>query len=142
MARPTGYTKELASEICEAIATSDTGLKQLCEKNPHWPSRKCIHEWRIKYPEFSDSYAQAKQRQIETIVDACFDIADHGLNDTYLDANGNVKVDTDIVQRSRLRIDFRKWVAAKLLPKLYGEKPKNEDESASASLMSKLIDKL
>ncbi len=31
-------------------------------------------------------------------------------------------VDHEHIQRSRLRVDARKWIAAKLLPKRYGDK--------------------
>ena len=50
------------------------------------------------------------------------EIADDGTNDTYLDEQGNVKVNTDVLGRSRLRVDARKWIASKLLPKVYGDK--------------------
>jgi hypothetical protein len=50
------------------------------------------------------------------------DIADDGKNDTYVDENGKQFVDNDVIQRSRLRVDARKWVVSKLLPKKYGER--------------------
>lgn len=45
------------------------------------------------------------------------EIADDGAND--IDGD---KVDHENVQRSRLRVDARKWVAARLLPKRYGDR--------------------
>ena len=65
------------------------------------------------------------------------------LMNTYIDEDGNVRVNPDVIARSRLRVDTRKWYASKLAPKIYGDKGKEkEDEAASASLMQKLIDKL
>ena len=42
-----------------------------------------------------------------------------------LDRDGNVigwRVNGEAVQRSKLRVDTRKWVASKLKPKKYGDK--------------------
>ena len=38
------------------------------------------------------------------------------------DDEGKKIVDHDHISRSRLRVDSRKWVASKLLPKVYGDK--------------------
>ena len=43
-------------------------------------------------------------------------------NDTYMDADGNVKTDNEVIQRSKLRVDTRKWLASKMAPKKYGDK--------------------
>ncbi len=50
------------------------------------------------------------------------DIADDGSNDFTKDKDGKAVVDHEHIQRSRLRIDTRKWIASKLLPKRYGDK--------------------
>jgi hypothetical protein len=50
------------------------------------------------------------------------EIADDGRNDTYEDENGHQHVNTDHIQRSRLRIDARKWLASKMAPKKYGDR--------------------
>ena len=49
-------------------------------------------------------------------------IADDGINDYYNDSEGNEKPDREHIMRSRLRVDTRKWIACKALPKVYGEK--------------------
>jgi hypothetical protein len=56
------------------------------------------------------------------MVDEAMDIADDGSNDTYLDDNGFPKVNSDVIQRSRLRVEQRRWHASKLKSKKYGEK--------------------
>lgn len=40
------------------------------------------------------------------------------------------------VQRSRLRIDARKWMAGKLRPKVYGEKQQVDHTNSDGSLSS------
>jgi hypothetical protein len=141
MGRPTDYTPELADRICELVATSTHGTKKLCKLNDWMPDDTCIYKWRYRHEDFARKYAEAKARQADLLAEEIIEIADDGLNDTYVDDEGNVKVDTDIVQRSRLRIDTRKWLACKLLPKIYGERqpPKTED---SETLIDRVIDKL
>jgi hypothetical protein len=118
--RPSKYTEALAKEICEAIATNAIGLKKLCALHPNWPDKATIHLWKIKNEEFYDLYARAKQKQADLMAEECLDIADDSSSDTIIDENGNARCDNEFVQRSRLRIDTRKWLASKLLPKVYG----------------------
>ena len=78
-------------------------------------------------PELEKQYARAKELQAEMLADEIIQISDDGSNDTYkkTDADGNEygeEVNHDVIARSRLRVDARKWVAAKLLPKKYGDK--------------------
>ncbi len=51
------------------------------------------------------------------------------------------KLNGEHVQRSRLRIDTRKFLAAKLLPKQYGQHAE-EKENLDKSVVEMLIDKL
>lgn len=41
-------------------------------------------------------------------------------------ADSKVVADNEHINRSRLRIDTRKWIAAKLAPKIYGDKMVSE----------------
>ena len=50
------------------------------------------------------------------------EIADDALGDVRLDADGRAYVDHEHINRSRLRVDARKWYLAKLAPKRYGDK--------------------
>lgn len=134
---PSTYTKEIGEEICQKISVSEYGLKRLCKENPHWPCKQTIFEWRIKIKEFGDLYAKAKQDQIETLIDDCLDIADDTSQDTIVsvDSEGveREKCNTEWINRSRLRIDTRKFLAQKLAPKLYGDKVSERDNAESLS---------
>lgn len=129
------YTEEMGREICRAISTSSKGLKKLCAQNKHWPSRSHIYTWFEAHPLFKDAYARAKQLQIEALVDDIIDIADDSSNDYMEDEKGKIVVNHDHINRARLRIDTRKWLAAKLCPRLYGDKnPKDDDNDAISKL--------
>ena len=72
-----------------------------------------------------DQYAKARELQADTIFDEMFDIADDGSNDWMLKKSGDDEIEVlnhEHVQRSRLRIDTRKWALARMAPKKYGEK--------------------
>ncbi len=120
--RPTIYNQELANLICERVATHEVGLKRLCSMYDDMPDKTTINKWRYKYPEFYTQYAQAKISQIETLVDEIIDIADDSTQDEIINDQGVRVCNGEFIARSRLRIDTRKWIASKLIPRLYGDK--------------------
>lgn len=139
--RPSDYTIELAEEICEQVGNCSLGLKQLCEKNPHWPHEKTIRRWIRTNAEFCSVYAQAKLQRADYMAEEILEIADNAVNDFMEDKDGNKRFDGEHVQRSRLRIDTRKWLACKFAPKVYGEK-QDTNIGLQTDLMSKIMDKL
>ena len=50
------------------------------------------------------------------------DIVDNNTNDVNVLEDGKEVVNNDVIQRSRLRYDARKWLVSKLNPKKYGDK--------------------
>lgn len=73
-------------------------------------------------PLIRDMYDEARQIQAEAMGDLIRQIADDGTNDTYVDGRGNVRVDQDVMGRSRIRVDTYKWVMSKLHYKRFGDK--------------------
>lgn len=124
--RPSKYSKELGSEICREVAANTDGLRKLCADNPHWPPEKTINHWRLDFPEFRLQYETAKREQAELLAQEIQEIADFSACDILIkyDRDGNpYEVENkEYIARSRLRVDARKWIACKLLPKVYGEK--------------------
>lgn len=70
----------------------------------------------------AERYARAKSIGLRALAAEIIDIADDGRNDTYTDDDGNQRPDNEYMQRSKLRIEARKFLLAKLLPKVYGDK--------------------
>lgn len=123
--RPTKYTQELADRICEQLASGDS-MRTVC-KPDDMPSMQTVFSWLRTKPEFLEQYTRAKQEAADAYIEEMLDIADDGTNDwmEYHDKDGNAlgwKLNGEHVQRSRVRIDTRKWVASKLKPKKYGDK--------------------
>lgn len=71
------------------------------------PSAATVCRWQVERSEFAEQYARARAAQADTLADELLDIADD---------------DAEDVNRSRLRVDARKWIASKLKPKSYGDK--------------------
>lgn len=124
--RPSKYKPELGEKICRVVATNTDGLKKICRNNPDFPADTTILEWRLDFPEFRSQYEMAKRAQAELMADEIAEIADDSTRDMIMNDNGNMVQNTEYVQRSRLRIDARKWIACKLLPKIYGDKITSE----------------
>lgn len=127
--RPTGYTEEIADEICERIANGES-LRAICSAE-HMPAKAMVFRWLQNRKDFSDRYEKSRESQADSLVDDILSIADSGENDTYIDEQGNKRVDTDCIARSRLRVDARKWIAAKLRPIRYGDKVTQEVTGAN-----------
>ena len=120
--RPSSYNQEIANEICRIVATHPEGQKKLCIKFPHLPSHETINEWRWIHDGFSDQYAKAKMMQAELMAEDIIDISDNSERDYHEDLEGNERFNPEHVQRARLRVDSRKWMASKLAPKIYGDR--------------------
>lgn len=122
--RPSEYTQEIADKICEELAIGNS-LRTVC-KAEDMPAIRTIFNWFRAYPEFLLQYEKAKQESTDAMAEELLDIADDGTND-YVERerpDGSVHevLDTEHIQRSRLRVDTRKWLMAKMKPKKYGEK--------------------
>lgn len=118
--RPTIYNEELAKLICERVATHDIGLPRLCKKFDDMPDEDTIRKWLYRYPDFNGKYAQAKMKQANFLAEQCLEISDQNSDDYKENENGVESFNGEAVARARLRVDTRKWLASKLLPKQYG----------------------
>lgn len=123
--RPSSWTPEIADEICRRTAEGET-LNEIC-RDDHMPARKTVNEWSIHdYNGFSAIYARAKDDQLEFWAQEIVTIAEDGSNDwqdRQLKNGDSIRVvDREHVERSKLRIDTRKWLLAKLKPRKYGDR--------------------
>jgi hypothetical protein len=118
--RPSTFTPELGDAICALVADGQS-IRKICDAD-EMPAMSSVFKWLREMPEFSEQYAHAREAQADRLAEEILEIADDGLNDTYTDDNGNVRTDQDVIGRSRLRVDARKWLASKMAPKKYGDK--------------------
>jgi hypothetical protein len=117
------YTVEKAIEICNLIADGES-LRKICERKD-MPNRSSVFEWLRTHPEFVVMYNVARDDQADGVFDEVMDIADDGRND-WMESNDpknlGYKFNSEHVQRTRVRIDTRKWVLACMNAKKYGSK--------------------
>lgn len=119
MGRPSSYSPEIAETICSRLANGEP-LVKICEDEDS-PHVATVYRWLAADEAFRDMYARAREDQADTLADEIIQIADDGANDTYT-KDGVELPNQDVIARSRLRVDARKWVAAKLKPKKYGDR--------------------
>lgn len=129
MGVPTVRTDAIVFELLERIADGES-LRAIC-RDEHMPNKATVFRWLAEDAELRDQYARARETQADSIFDEIIEIADDARNDWMenLDSDGvciGWQLNGDHVQRSRLRIDARKWMAGKLRPKVYGDKVQQE----------------
>lgn len=121
--RPNIYTDKLANDICAEIASSSKSLRTICKDID--VSVATILSWLRDKPEFLAQYTRAKEEQADFLIEEMIDIADDGSNDLMTITKGNIEYEQEnkeVTNRSRLRVETRKWIASKLKPKKYGDK--------------------
>lgn len=100
-------------------------MRSIC-RDPDMPALSSVFLWLTKHPVFSEQYAKASEERAEAMFEEMFEIADDGTNDWMerqnKDGSTDVAYNAEHVQRSRLRVDTRKWALSKMLPKKYGDK--------------------
>jgi hypothetical protein len=132
-------TPEIESYILERIRRGDT-LIAICDDEEAIaigvPCRDTVFAWVARDKErrlakevvedevlFADRLTIAKEIRTIGYAEEIISISDDGRNDTYTDSDGRTVVDHDHIQRAKLRVETRKWLMAKLLPREYGDKP-------------------
>ena len=141
---PTAYTEKLAQAICRRMADGES-VNSIC-KDPKMPARSTVMLWVASDREgFSDRYEAACTARTHVWADELLDIADDGSND-WMERAGKdgesqgYQVNGEAIQRSRLRVDTRKWLLSKLLPR-YSDRPEPESPDLASALHA-LADKL
>lgn len=113
--RPSKYTPELVSEICERLSVGEP-LAQICRED-HMPSDTTVRNWMNEDKAISSDIARARVAGFDYLASQCLQIAESPPERT---ATGSI--DTGSVQHAKLRIETRLKLLAKWDPKRYGEK--------------------
>lgn len=110
------FTPAIAEEVCERYAMGET-LTQIC-RDAHMPQPGTIRLWTVtnKGGFFKEMFEAAQVLHLLGLADQIIEIADDNARDQGENANA-------AVYRSKVQIDARKWILAKLLPQKFGDKP-------------------
>lgn len=124
--RPSKFTEATGAEICRRLGEGES-LRAIC-RDSAMPAEATVRGWVIDGidEEFAARYHRARELQAFGWAEEILEVADDGTNDFVERERENgskyVAFDAENVQRSRLRIDARKWLVSKILPKIYGDK--------------------
>lgn len=121
--RPSTYTQELADQICAELAEGKS-LRTVCAAKG-MPALSSIFKWMREHEEFSKQYASAKQEAADALADEVLYISDTPMMGEVrtIKPDGTIEIKQDeMLGHRRLQIDTRKWLMAKMKPKLYGDK--------------------
>jgi hypothetical protein len=102
------YSAELTDEICRLLAEGNSMLQ--ITNREDMPVVSVIYDWLHKNKDFADKYVRAREDQAHTIADRAVAMALHGS-----------RAITD-PQIAKVQLDAIKWTAARLAPRIYGDK--------------------
>lgn len=130
--RPSDYSQEIADQICERLVEGES-LRKICRR-AGYPSVSTVCRWLAKedLAGFRQQYARAREAQADTLADEILAIADTPklgtMTTTKAVTVAGVTVEEkttkkgDMLGHRRLQVDSRKWLAAKMAPKKYGDR--------------------
>lgn len=119
----------MGEKVCELIVGGKT-FRQI-ETLDGMPDRSTIIRWLTKHDEFRKQYARAREAQALVNEDEIAEIADDGTNDWMEhEKNGRIEIvlNEEHVRRSDLRVQTRKWLMSRRMPKRYGDALKHSND--------------
>jgi len=101
---------ELFEALCVAVGNGES-IHRLTQR-PDMPNRETFFRQCRTMPERATRYAEALALRGEKLADEIVDLSDEAM----------YAASPEEAQAYRLRVDARKWVASRLLPRKYGDK--------------------
>lgn len=136
--RPVKHTAAIAESICKLLSAGET-LRQVCKRDD-MPAESTVRGWALDdQGGFAAQYSRAREIGYHSMADELLDISDDGTND-YMErqtddgSTGDSILNGEHIQRSRLRVDSRKWLLSKALPKIYGDKIEVEQTNFNVTI--------
>lgn len=124
--RPTKYSEKIADDICTRLVEGES-IRQVC-RDPSMPALSSVMLWLRKHPEFSEQYARSRVDQGHTIYGEICEVEEKV-------ASGEMNPN-----QGRVLIDSKKWRAARMEPRVYGDKVRVETDSVISINVVKFSD--
>jgi len=112
---------EVKRKVIQAISTG-TPEAVVCRDIAELPSAWTLKAWRDEDEAFASSIAHARLLGHDTIAIDCLRIADDSSKDLITDDDGNERTNSEVIQRSKLRVETRLKLLSKWDPKRYGDR--------------------
>lgn len=139
--RPSDYNSDVTSAICVRLGLGES-LREIC-RDEAMPDKSTVMRWLATHQEFRDQYASAREAQADYYAEEIIEISDDGTNDWMerkrSDGSAEEVENKEVLNRSRLRVDTRKWLMARMAPKKYGDKITQEVTGADGSPLVPII---
>lgn len=129
-------TPELKEDIVQRTAAGELLKHILNDEN--MPTRMTIKREQDRDPEFAEAMKAARQVAADIYVEEMMEIADDATEDVRPDGTINY----ELVARSKLRIDQRRWTASRLDPARYGDKVQTDITSGGEKIDVKEVNPL
>ena len=102
---PIPFDQDVADLVCERLCDG-VAMRRIvgCDGVPDW---KTLWKWLDENPSFFQQYTRARMVQAQRYADEVIEIAD--------------SADAENAHAVRVRLDARRWLLSKVLPKLYGD---------------------
>jgi hypothetical protein len=104
--RASDFHDEIATRICDLLMDG-VSLRSICQQDD-MPGRTTVFRWMDENPDFASRYARARMLQADLMDDLILETANACTPAT--------------AQADRVKISAFQWRAAKLKPKVYGDK--------------------
>ena len=115
--RPSEYTTELASDICNKLSTG-MSLRSVC-REIDMPHLSTVYDWFRVHQEFAEQYEKACNERVEAQHEELNYIGDEAIEYAKTNEDKNVSA---VVTAYKLKADNMKWSMSKMKPKKYGDK--------------------
>lgn len=117
--RTPAVEQRIIEGLCDGVP-----LRELCRQDG-MPSWRTVYDWIAADPDLAARIAHARELGFDAIAEDILDIADDGTNDwverKMKDGSTELAINSEHVQRSKLRIETRLKLLAKWSPNRYGD---------------------
>ena len=125
--RETKYSAKFGDKILAKVSAGKS-IMQICKVSPN-PTRETFYKWLRENKDFADNYERAIVSRADLLAEQIIEIADDIENDFAENKTEDGKTyaaNNARIARAKLQIDARKWAAARMSPKKYGNNIKAE----------------
>lgn len=121
--------ESIMADVCELLSEGKS-LTATC-KLVSDAKVQTVLDWVKNYPELAGQYTHARETGYALLADEIVSISDESCVEAKYDGEDiKLVLDSTAVARNRLRVDTRKWMLSKMLPKVYGDKVTQEHVGA------------
>ena len=141
MGRPSDYSVEITTAICIRLGLGES-LREIC-RDSGMPDKTTVLRWLATHAAFRTQYASAREAQADYYAEEIIEISDDASNDWMTRNRGDGETEEvenkEVLARSRLRVDTRKWLMARMAPKKYGDRIVQEVTGADGAPLVPII---